>query len=383
MKKIILNLFLIIFALTVVSCESEQKIDITEEKEFADGEILEYDGVIYEYFVSKPRIESKGTEYMFKEEDNYNAYYDYYYYDMSDYKNQKEMKPIDLWDYPNKKAIESDIGLNPTAYFYRVSGVFFRETPCPISDGFIIKGYNENLPEDVIIPNSLYGKTIQQVGFRAFENALMRSFKWSNDTGIIHPYAFYNCNNLEVLNLSYDYVCSMGISNCEKLKTISGNVYALGDCIFYDLPNLVTVKRQIIFSVYGILPVSQGGIRKSIFYKCPKIRDFGDSYLKIDNVIYAPGYVPIYVLDDYVVRLNDLGFKKENRSYYSVTYDLETLEAYLPFLNDGLDKKGKIIIPQDSDVFVEEEDGIYANVTYENEIYNTKVLIRKNKKAGE
>ncbi|MDE6584329.1 MAG: leucine-rich repeat domain-containing protein [Anaeroplasmataceae bacterium] len=384
MKKIVLSLLFLFIILITSSCE--KPVDINEERSFVHQETVEYDGVIYEYYDRNkvvPNLEDKSTEYMFCEEEDYKAYYDYYYYDMSDYKNQKEMKPLSSMDYINKQAFDSDIELSPTsAYYYRVSSVLSPQENSVNNNGFIVKGYTEDLAKNVKIPDSLFGHKVRQIGFKAFENAPMETFYWHpSGEGFVHPYAFNNCNNLEKMYFGYDInIASMGISNCARLQQIKGRLCVLGDCVCYNLPNLISVE-DISFGHIEMIDYrfcsNQGGIRKSIFYKCPKFENIEDSrYVKIDNVIYAVGYIPIFVLDNYVVRLSESGFKK-NKNIFSVLYNPDTLEAYLPFLDDGLDKKGTFIIPENSDVFVVEDDGIYAYVSYENIDYNAKVLIHK------
>lgn len=106
-----------------------------------------------------------------------------------------------------------------------------------------------------------------------------------------------------------------------------------------------------------------------------------DYYVE-NNVVYTPLGVPIYVFNNYKVKLNPTGFIEDQqtlvtRVFYTVLYNAETKKAYLPFLNDGLKKSGTISIPENSQVFMEETEGIYANVTYSNKEYNAKVLLQK------
>ena len=52
MKKIGISLLFIILSLTMFSCKKEE-FDITQERDFEIGDIVEYQGVIYEYFTDK------------------------------------------------------------------------------------------------------------------------------------------------------------------------------------------------------------------------------------------------------------------------------------------------------------------------------------------
>ena len=94
MKKIILLFLAILSVLTLVSCKKEE--DINTPKEFKTGDIVIYNGVIYEYLDMLNDIISlsgkETLEYVFTEEEDYKAFYSTYYLDMSDYKNQPKLK---------------------------------------------------------------------------------------------------------------------------------------------------------------------------------------------------------------------------------------------------------------------------------------------------
>lgn len=245
---------------------------------------------------------------MFKDEENYKSYYEYYYYDMSDYQNQKEMKSIYYSDGLNVK--DSYLVNKPTtAYYFRLCNTFL-----PVGDGFIIKGYTDKLPKDVLIPQFLFGKPVRQIGFKAFENAPMETFKIFDDFGdrIVHPYAFSNCKNLKSIWITEAYYLSMSINNCESLEDVGGFFKPFGDCVCYNLPNLVSFWGVSFDSFANHSPIfylCQGGIRKSYFYKCPKLVELSSSvtssaldYYTENNVIYTPRGVPIHVLNNYEVK---------------------------------------------------------------------------------
>ncbi|MCI9182973.1 MAG: hypothetical protein HFG90_06950, partial [Acholeplasmatales bacterium] len=64
----------------------------------------------------------------------------------------------------------------------------------------------------------------------------------------------------------------------------------------------------------------------------------------------------------------------------TVLYNPDTLEAYVPFLNDGLEKEGTILFKhneQGSEAVTEDETGIYINATYRDPIYNAKLLFKR------
>ena len=86
MKKIILLFLAILSVLTLVSCKKEKE-DINTPKEFKTGDIVIYNGVIYEYLDMFKDINSlsgkEALEYVFTEEEDYKAFYSTYYLDMS------------------------------------------------------------------------------------------------------------------------------------------------------------------------------------------------------------------------------------------------------------------------------------------------------------
>lgn len=394
MKRFLfISLFLMSFFL--VSCKSNQELDITKEKDFRDGEIVEYQGVIYEYFDASTITNSQtdAIEYKFQEELNHKAYYDYYYYDMTGEYHQKEMYPISLRNGPSIK--DSMISEYPTsAYYFRVSQFFSGAPNGIISNGFIIKGYNEKLPKNVIIPELICGHNISQIGYKAFANSSMETFKFEGEhvVCLVHPNAFSNCVNLKNISITEAYYLSMSINHCENLEMVGGKFNPVGDCVCYNLPNLTSFyavnfesfRHWSSFKYYTGL----GGLRKSYFYQCPSLVEFSScsngsmDYYVENDVVYTPLGVPIYVFNNYKVKLNPIGFIEDQqtlvtRVFYTVLYNAETKKAYLPFLNDGLKKSGTISIPENSQVFMEETDGIYANVTYSNKEYNAKVLLQK------
>lgn len=75
MKKIILLFLGILNVLMIVSCKKE---DINTPKEFKTGDIVIYNGVIYEYLDMFKDISSlsgkEALEYVFTEEEDYKAF---------------------------------------------------------------------------------------------------------------------------------------------------------------------------------------------------------------------------------------------------------------------------------------------------------------------
>ncbi len=409
MKKIILLFLGILNVLTMVSCKKE---DINTPKEFRTGDIVTSNGVIYEYIDIYKDIPLKGEEakeYIFEEEENYKAYYNYYYLDMSDYKNQPKLKEdkslLDPWSFRENFNTVKNSPIEPYAFFVLSYLERIVEYPETTNGSFIVKGYTEDLPENVIIPEKIHGKYVSQIGYRAFDNAPMVTLEWTTREGYIHPYAITKCNQLKKIIFNKEdnrngyyskvLVMSMGISNCDNLELIEGFSPTM-DCSLCNLKLLKELRFVSLFlsanswmpheTAYGL-----GGIRKSFFYNCPNlnmitgINESGRAKIgKVFNTFYFTFFggssVPLYVLDNYTVVIEDITFKSEFYNYFTVIYNPETLEAYVPFLNDGLEKTGTILFkntPEGTGTILEDDTGIYINATYRNPKYNAKLLFKR------
>ncbi len=411
MKKIILLFLAILSVLTLVSCKKEE--DINTPKEFRTGDIVTSNGVIYQYIDVCKDIETleveEAKEYIFEEEENYKAYYNYYYLDMSDYKNQPKLKEdkslLDPWSFRENFNTVKNSPIEPYAFFVLSYLERIVEYPETTNGSFIVKGYTEDLPENVIIPEKIHGKYVSQIGYRAFENAPMVTLEWTTREGYIHPYAITKCNQLKKIIFNKEdnrngyyskvLVMSMGISNCDNLELIEGFSPTM-DCSLCNLKLLKELRFVSLFlsanswmpheTAYGL-----GGIRKSFFYNCPNlnmitgINESGRAKIgKVFNTFYFTFFcgssVPLYVLDNYTVVIEDITFKSEFYNYFTVIYNPETLEAYVPFLNDGLEKTGTILFkntPEGTGTILEDDTGIYINATYRNPKYNAKLLFKR------
>ena len=403
MKKIILLFLAILSVLTLVSCKKEE--DINTPKEFKTGDIVTYNGVIYEYLDMLNDIRNlKGEEaikYFFKEEEDYKAFYSTYYLDMSDYKNQPTLKDdpniLDLeWDFSGYHSPKYSPTL-PYAFYvpsYFYDGDFF-EIELYEKGSFIVKGYTENLPKDVVIPMRIHGKRVSQIGYRAFENAPMLTLTLESNTfRLIHPYAISHCNNLKEIT-GLGCVMSMGVSNCENLEYIN-KISPTMDCSLYNLPMLEKIENFHFFLNDGYpfpeICYGLGGIRKSYFYNCPRLssitgetREHSITLSTTFNTVFinlglTDSSIPLYVYNHYTAIIDDRVFTEAGEWGYTVLYNPDTLEAYVPFLNDGLEKEGTILFrhhKQGSEAVTEDETGIYINATYRDPIYNANLLFKR------
>ncbi len=401
MKKVILSFLSCMLIFILISCKEKESIDTP--KEFQTGDIVEYNGVIYDYMDIFEDITTlsgnAALEYVFEEEENYKSFYCVYYLDMSEYKNQPKLREDQMILECSSLAVlgENDFDrrnnpkyspIDPYAFFVPSYLDWGSEFPEIVRGSFIVKGYTEELPEDVIIPQTIHGKYVGQIGYKAFLNAPMRSLEWKGK-GYVHPYAISNCNQLETITFTRGLVMSMGISNCSSLKTIC-EMSPTMDCSLYNLSSLeLNDKFSFHYShnswfnhhtAYGM-----GGLRKSFFYNCPALEEITGRYIeKAFNTIYysasqvAP--IPIFVLKNYTVIVTDYLYYKIEDYNGTLLYNPDTLEAYVPFLNDGLEKEGVIMFKNSSgeNTVMENEKGIYVHAVYSDPKYNATLLLKRN-----
>lgn len=381
MKKILYAVCIFVSMLTLISCRPKNTIKV-----FNQGDMITKDGIVYTYYDKDTLYK---TSIPFVEEAKYKPYYNYYYYDMSDYKDQKEIIPFEgdlMLESIHPRAFNSEIFLKflkysdpvyspQTAYFYRLKDFFSLDL---LGEGFIVTGYTKDLKKQVEIPKLIEGKPVLQIGFKAFENAPMESFTFISKSdylplpGIIHPYAFSNCENLSMIK-SDCRVLSMGISNCSKLEEIY-NITPTTDCSLYNLPSLIRIKdcdprpieSQMGDRYTGLAIRATSGLRKSSIYLCPNLSVLTGTMLsKRNNVIFYGSQFPYYTFDHYDLMLKDIFFNIPGDDAYKFVacYD-EHNELYLPFLNHGLNYKGTLFLDPLSEKVEMEEDSFFTYITY-------------------
>ena len=382
---ILINLFLLIFI--VCSCNKKEKISPINKYKSEDTVTL--DGLSYTYYSYEDLYINNIP---FDNSQEYKPYYNQYYYDMSDL-SQKKIEGfsgllfknyitagVASYDKNNLEIFSRDCSpiTSPTnAYYFRIVDFFRLER----MGGFIVSGYNDSLEGDVEIPKEIDGFKVLGIGFKALENSKICNLKLSGQ--IIHPYAINKCDNLKTIK-GFGTVLSMGIANCKKLKEIS-DLKLFSDCALYNLERLVYAQSiQDSFSDY--LPSGFcSGLRKSKVYNCPNYIEAGngvsDDYRLVKQE-YGKTEIPLYAYNNYRLVLSDSLLLRDdnNKMILSICYDENTKEAYLPFLNNGLNNKGSISIDPNSKLITEEEDGYYIKASYPIElnsnIYGDEIKIK-------
>ena len=396
MKKIFILICTFCMLLGVSACKKKKE----EPKEFNQGDIVIEDGIIYTYYTEEYLVDKVIP---FVKEDDYKPYYNYYYYDMSNCDNLPaiptsfegaleykytfsdtfEFFPETFYDY--LKYCEPNH--SPTsAYFYRLRD-FFSYTLKGDSffnsdskgDSFIVTGYTEDLQEDVVIPSIVQSVPVKQIGFKAFEQAPMKTLTFLSDDfspsgyNLIHPFAISECNNLVELKTNAKAL-SMGVSNCQKLEKIQ-YIGFVSDCSLCNLPKLKTIvdcdarpyfdKRTMIAGQVSLHNTS--GIRKSSIYNCPSLYSLtGYPLTEYKGVIYYDNLYPYYTRSSFELVLKDEFFTNLSwNSYVSLAYNLDTMELYLPFLNNGLNhSRSTIYFDSSCKEIIEKEDGYYISIAY-------------------
>lgn len=389
-KKLLLLFYLSCIAFSLSSCTSKDSNEV--KKDFQQGDQITVNGIIYTYYTAETMLDDVIP---FKEEEQYKPYYNYYYYDMSDFKNSPEIDASfngkieclglhagegEHMFYPEtfyRFLKYSEPNYSPTsAYFFRLRDYF---TYSLSESCFIVTGYTEDLKEEVVIPSKIEDIPITHVGFKAFEKAPMKTFTfYSGDASpasytLMHPYAISNCPNLEEIKTDAK-VLSMGISNCNKLKSID-YIGLVSDCSLYNLPNLYSLndcdarpyfnKKTILEDIVFLHNTS--GIRRSSIYLCPNLYHIsGYPLTQKDGIVYYDNTYPYYAYyDTFSLTLKDEYFSNLSyHSYQCITYNQATMELYLPFLNQGLNYSGTIEVDKDSKLIVQEEDGFYVSVAF-------------------
>lgn len=372
-KKI--KLFLIFFmgAFAFTACKPNE----TQNDEYKQGDQVVLDGVIYTYY-DEENLE-KTTP--FQSETEYKPYYNYYYYDMSSYSEQPAIhvfegeffhKKMEFWPETFYDFLTyCDAKHSPSfAYFFRLRDFF----PDSLVSGFIVSGYTKELPDEVVILSNIDGIPVTQIGFKAFMNAPMRKLSFLTEdsykmkTTLIHPFAFFNCNNLVDIE-SNARVLSMGISSCQNLKEIS-YIGLFSDCSLFHLPNLSSLNQcdprpYFDLTSQDIQLSNTCGLRKSCIYDCPKAGITGYNLYSNNGVIYYDNIYPFYIhftLNPVEIKWSDKWFEKNG--HYHWMYDEKTMQLYIPFMNNGLNINYKFFIEEGSQLIKEEADGIYVNVSY-------------------
>ena len=403
MKKLLILICLVSMLMGVSACKKQPK---EETKEFNQGDTVIEDGVIYTYYTEEYLVDKvipfvKEDNYRpFVKEKNYKPYYNYYYYDMSDCDNLPAIPTSFEGSLYDRGGIGGDMGdfyyiqhsffpetfydflkycepnHSPTsAYFYRLRDYFSYTLK---GDSFIVSGYTKDLKAEVVIPPVVQNIPVRQIGFMAFANAPMQSLTFlSNDPSpssynLIHPYAIFRCKNLGKLKTDAKAL-SMAVATCPSLTKIQ-YIGLVQDCSLFDLPSLYSItdcdarpyddKENGIAGNVSLHNTS--GIRKSSIYDCPNVYSIqGYPLTNSGGITYYDNFYPYYVpsIPETVLWKHKLVLKDEFfsnlswNSYVSLAYNPDTMELYLPFLNNGLNHSG-ITVSLDSNCkkIIEKED---------------------------
>ena len=324
MKKIVITLIILIISLGLIACESE----VFERIEYSNGDRVIRNGIIFEYFDLNVVIrdqEFNNRVFSFDSNDNY-PIHSHYYFDMTS-RNQEPIKPFDFSLRGSDEfmriayAIGSANNARTLGGWYFSLGfltgllntsdlTWFDGTTTRCMSGFIVVGRSDERIRNIVIPGVVDGNFVFGIGFGAFQNTNITSFRWENRPGgwfsgspvtIILPYAFDNTKYLESITLptgtGRNIIFSKGVSN-SSVREIT-NVHALMDASFYNLEELETVILGIGFGTSnrsGTFTYNEevlllelnlfAGFRRSAFYKTPNLTNIISNTIFYQNGVF-------------------------------------------------------------------------------------------------
>ena len=240
-------LFILFFAILMVlmACADEERV-------FENGDQVTRNGVIYT-FVDHDELWGRNEVrvYDFKNNDK-PLFHHFYYFDMLD-SSQDPITPFERF-YHNELKDHSEYDkelliLIRIMYYHRRTNDFFKlahliEAYTQHRNGvFFISGFTNKIDGNVRIPETIHGNNVVGIGYRAFENSMIRTFRWDSSLGgVILPYAFENSNNLrEIVLPDSSLLLSKSITNLTRLRSLHG-VRAPMEAALYNLPSLETIS---------------------------------------------------------------------------------------------------------------------------------------------
>ena len=321
-KKIIAILIIVLAIIGLVACEEER----FERIEYSNGDRIVRNGIIFEYFdIREDWNKFSERVFSFDSDDSYSIH-SHYYFDMTD-RNQDRIIPFAPIGNTQptemlRKAyalgsanVDGTLGgwyfsLGCLTGMSATSGLTWFDGSSTLDfTGFIVVGKaNENL-RDIVIPGVIDGNFVFAIGFGAFRDTNITSFRWEDrDNGwasgrpptLVLPYAFDNTPNLVSVQLptwiGLNIILSKGFSN-SGVRVIE-NVSILMDASFYNLTSLETVtllntvrhSHMIggLFTYNGKIIRTElrfmAGFRRSSFYKTPNLINIVNQ-----NVFYQNG----------------------------------------------------------------------------------------------
>ncbi len=179
---------------------------------------------------------------------------------------------------------------NDDAYVYFLNG-----------DNAVITDYDGGETETIIVPETLGGKPVTEIGHGAFKSCDAEYIELPDTVNYIGVYAFDECTNLKGVKYNTNNEISFGtyaFDDCHSLEefVFSESVKKISDCMFYDCTALSSVTAP------GATEIGEGAfyncsnletvqfseelhtVGPSAFYMCQKLKDIGVSGEKITNL---------------------------------------------------------------------------------------------------
>ena len=200
--------------------------------------------------------------------------------------------------------------------------------------GITIKKY-KGIKANVVIPDTIYGRKVTHIGYKAFYQCSITSVTIPDTVVIIGNSSFKECSSLTSVNISdsVSIIYSSAFSGCSNLTsvTIPDGVLDINYCTFEDCSSLTSVT--IPESVYSISP--------SAFKNCSNLTIYGkkgsyaekyakDKYIPFKtapfkNTTVAPLSETVY---GNTINISCKSFMGEKPYTYAVYYKLSTAEKW-------------------------------------------------------
>ena len=152
---------------------------------------------------------------------------------------------------------------------------------------------------DVIIPNTIQGKEVMEIGKLAFASNIATSVRMPDTVVSINAYAFYQCDKLETIELSKNLteIMAGAFQECTQLKhiTIPAKVTQIGDQAFEGAGLESIIFEEGIETIGGYGSFAQTQIKELVLPST--VKEIGRSTFaanqKLESIVLNEGLITI------------------------------------------------------------------------------------------
>lgn len=215
------------------------------------------------------------------------------------------------------------------------------------NDKAVIVGYeSENVPEHIIVPQTLGGKQVAELGYGVFKGVQMKEVTIPLCIEHIGSSVFEGCTLLEKVNYNTDYRTfgNAVFKGCKSLKKIvlPDNVTLIPDEMFYSCTSLenVTAKGAVVIGEYAFRSCSSLAnvkfsddlhtVNRNAFYECANLKSLGVSGEKITSVssysFYRSG-IESFIFSNKIKAIPYYCFSESAISEVTIPESIETIDS--------------------------------------------------------